>query len=516
MSAPASISVGSLSAARPWRLALLPSLTDLFFLCAIAWMFMAAEGGWQALLRDGDTGVHLRVGDLILDTGTIPTHDPFSFSKPGQVWFAHEWLTSILYALLVRAAGLKALVLLTGAILALYNTILLRGMVKRGANSLLAMTVALAGANAASIHFHTRPHVFTWLFLTLATALIAEDRAKQTRWIWSLVPLTALWANVHGGFVILFPVLGIVVLGSLAEMLLDRPSRIEKRTMALRYCALGAACAVASLANPQGIRLHLHIIELLRTSWFKTHISEYQSPSFNGEAMLFYMAFLFLGLASVYALLSRKRVVEALWIVFFAYWSLVSARNIPLFVIVVGPLIALEMTRLWQACAGRSSPKSTIGVLDDIAAQTNKKFRPLGIWTALFVVGIFLFTPASRWPSDFSKEMFPLDMVHRHAKELAQARVFTLDQWADYLLYVNYPRQRVFIDGRSDFYGEEIGKAYLAMIEGRPKWHDLFTQYGFDTVLCPPDLSLITVLEASPEWRIVDRDKDSVLFVKQR
>src|SRR5579864_2199476 len=144
MATPASISMDGIAVARPWRLALLPSLTDFFFLCAIAWMFMAADGGWQALLRDGDTGVHLRVGDLILDAGAVPTHDPFSFSKPGGVWFAHEWLTSILYALLVRAAGLKALVLLTGAILALYNTILLRGMVKRGANSLLAMTVALA------------------------------------------------------------------------------------------------------------------------------------------------------------------------------------------------------------------------------------------------------------------------------------------------------------------------------------------------------------------------------------
>src|SRR5450755_1437748 len=133
--------MNEMAATRPWRLALLPSLTDIFFLCAIAWMFMAAEGGWQALLRDGDTGLHLRVGDLILDTGSIPTHDPFSFSKPGGVWFAHEWLTSIVYALLVRAAGLKALVLLTGVILALYSTMLLRQSVKHGANSLFAIAL---------------------------------------------------------------------------------------------------------------------------------------------------------------------------------------------------------------------------------------------------------------------------------------------------------------------------------------------------------------------------------------
>jgi hypothetical protein len=503
-----------IAAARPWWLALLPSFTDLFFLCAIAWMFMAAEGGWQALLRDGDTGVHLRVGDLILDTHAVPARDPFSFSKPGGVWFAHEWLTSVVYALLVRAAGLKALVLLTGVMLALYNTIMLRQVVKRGANSLLAMALVLAGTNAASIHFHTRPHVFTLLFLTIATAMIAGDRRQATRWVWLLIPMTALWANMHGGFVILFPVLGIVVLGSIVEMFLDRTAAGEKRKMALRYAWLGVGCGAASLANPQGIKLHLHIIELLQTSWFKTHISEYQSPSFNGEAMLFFMALLFLGLAAVYGLLSRKMVTEAIWILFFAYWSLTSARNIPLFVIIVVPLVALELTRLWQLLARGRSRKSTIGVLEDIATQTGAKFRPIGLWTPLFVVGIFLFTPANRWPADFSKEMFPLALMHRHAGELAAARVFTPDQWADYLIYLNYPRQRVFIDGRSDYYGEEIGKAYLEMIQGRPKWRELFQQYSFDMVLCPPDLPLVSVLQASPEWRIVDQDKDAVLFVK--
>ena len=168
--------------------ALAPSLTDFFFFCALAWMFMASDTGWQALLRDGDTGIHIRIGDLILASHHVPTVDPFSFSKPGQTWYAHEWLTEVIYAGLVRAGGLKALVLFTGVLLALYNTALLVDMLKRGANSLVAIALVLAGTNAASIHFHTRPHVFTLLFLTLSAALIARDRSQPTPWIWLLVP----------------------------------------------------------------------------------------------------------------------------------------------------------------------------------------------------------------------------------------------------------------------------------------------------------------------------------------
>ena len=167
MATPASVSMDGLALTRRigWRAALAPSLTDFFFLCAIAWMFMAADTGWQSLLRDGDTGIHIRIGDLILASHHVPATDPFSFSKPGETWFAHEWLTAVFYALLVRAAGLKGLVLLTGAVLALYNTILLLDVVKRGANSLVAIALVLAGTNATSIHFHTRPHVFTLAFL---------------------------------------------------------------------------------------------------------------------------------------------------------------------------------------------------------------------------------------------------------------------------------------------------------------------------------------------------------------
>lgn len=517
MATPASVSLDGIALPQRawWRAALFPSLTDIFFLCAIAWMFMATDTGWQALLRDGDTGLHIRVGDLILGNHAVPTTDPFSFSKPGQTWFAHEWLTSVLYASLVRVGGLKALVLFTGILLALYNTILLRQTVKWGANSLLAIALVLAGTNAASIHFHTRPHVFTLLFLTIATAMIAQDRRQSTKWIWLLAPLTALWANMHGGFVVVFAVLGLVVLGSAAEMLLDPSLRAAKKAMAIRYSLLGIACAVASLFNPQGIKLHLHIIDLLQTSWFKTHINEYQSPSFTSEAMKFYMVLLFLGLITVYGLLSRKRVTEAMWILFFAYWSLVSARNIPLFLIVTVPLIAVELTRLWESVASGQSKQSTVGVLEDIAVQTGVKFRPIGFWTPLFVLGILWFAPANRWPTDFSKETFPLVMLHRHAAEFANARVFTLDQWADYLIYANYPRQRVFIDGRSDYYGEEIGKAYLAMYEGQPKWHELLDRYSFSMVLFPPDLPLVSLLKLSPDWRLADQDKDCVLFVRK-
>ena len=79
-------------------------------------------------------------------------------------------------------------------------------------------------------------------------------------------------------------------------------------------------------------------------------------------------------------------------------------------------------------------------------------------WPVLVVLVLALMGPPIPWPKDFPKEIFPVAMVHAHAAGDPRIPVLTTDQWADYLIYTN-PQQKVFVDGRSDFYGPEIGKS---------------------------------------------------------
>ena len=152
-----------------------PSLTDFFFFATIFWLFLAEPGGWERLLWDGDTALHTRTGDWILDHGSIPVTDPFSYTQPGERWYAFQWLTGVLFAWLNRMAGLKGIVLLSGGLIALTMTVLVRDMVRRGASGLIAIVLALIATNAMSIHFHARPHLFTLLFLVMGHYLIARD-----------------------------------------------------------------------------------------------------------------------------------------------------------------------------------------------------------------------------------------------------------------------------------------------------------------------------------------------------
>src|SRR5690242_7061733 len=81
----------------PWQRFLAPSISDLIFVAIIIALFLR-PAGIGTLLGDGDTGWHIRAGEYILDTHSIPKTDLFSFTKAGQAWFAWEWLADVVYA----------------------------------------------------------------------------------------------------------------------------------------------------------------------------------------------------------------------------------------------------------------------------------------------------------------------------------------------------------------------------------------------------------------------------------
>src|ERR1035438_6203542 len=138
---------------------LLPSLADFAFLMPIAFLFGRMDGV-KTLLGDCDTGWHIRTGEWILAHGWVPMRDIFSFSKPGDPWFAWEWLSDILFAKLNSIGGLQTVVMFTILLLSLTFTSLFF-LVRRKANPLVAIAVTMLAAAASSIHWLARPHLLT-------------------------------------------------------------------------------------------------------------------------------------------------------------------------------------------------------------------------------------------------------------------------------------------------------------------------------------------------------------------
>ena len=119
----APLATGVVSAAwGRWTRIVAPSFADCFFVAILVWLFVCGASGWKSLLMDGDTGWHIRTGEYILAKHAVPTTDLFSFSKPGAPWFAWEWLSDVVFGLLFRMGGLKAIVLFAGVLIAVYAT----------------------------------------------------------------------------------------------------------------------------------------------------------------------------------------------------------------------------------------------------------------------------------------------------------------------------------------------------------------------------------------------------------
>ena len=391
-------------------------------------------------------------------------------------------------------------------------------MVRRDVHLFVALAVALLGVGGSSMHFLARPHLLTLLLLSISVWMIEEDRQRPSSRIWWLVPLTAVWTNLHGGFLALIVVLGLATVGSAIEAFLGSGFGSNGTIRdSVRYAKLTLACAAASLVNPYGWNLHRHVLEYLRSDWIRNVVQEFQSPSLplgkhapvRGSAADRADR----GGGAVPPLEDRRRIVDR---VLGAYGA---GQRAPRSGLYHGDRAdhRSAVERLVEPAGPRTSKNSSLpGILNLMAADALKGFRRTSAWPAAAVVALIAHGSLThnKWPQDFPDFVFPMKIVHAHSDLILRSRVLTTDQWADYLIYVN-PAQKVFIDGRSDFYGPEVGNDYLRLTSGAWDWRQLMDKYRFNLALLPVDSALTQILKVAPDWRVIEDDGKRILLARR-
>jgi hypothetical protein len=477
----------------------IPSLPDVLFAVLLATAF-ARPDGLRALLTDGDTGWHIRTGELVLASGHAPHADPFSFTRPGAPWFAWEWLSDVIFARVYAWRGTAGVAILAGVVLALAATVLFARILRRGCGLWIAVAATMAAVSASSVHYLARPHVFSILFYTAALGLVENDRRQRSARLWLLIPLTVLWANLHAGFVAWLATLALLVLISAAG---------GGWAHVRRYSVLLGASAGVTLINPYGWGLHRHVAEYLNSRWILDHVQEFQSPNIRSEGMVVF-AVLLLGAV---ALTPRADRFEAALVMVWGFAALRSARHVPLFAIVAAPVAASGLAAVWERAAAHAAPRAAARVLWEMGRDLARSAR-VSLWLPVSASVAILAAPAAGFPAS----RFPVEAVDRNAAQLAPGgtmpRILTSDQWADYLIFRLYPRQRVFFDGRSDFFGPEIGGDYRALMTAERTWRELLDRYEFNLALLPYDWPLSTELKREPGWRLVYEDPVAVLYAR--
>ena len=509
-----------------WLRLFIPSVCDLLFvLLLLALSFGPLAKG---LLGDAGLGWHIRTGELILQTHSVPRVDPFSSTMHGKVWFAWEWLYDATVGAVHHAAGLNGVVFFSAVVIALTFALVLRRMLAEEVNLPIAVVVLLLAMTASTIHFLARPHVLSWLFTVIWFGVL-EDFKEDGKWrrlLW-LPLLTLLWGNLHGGFLVGFVLLGIYLVGASlgAWGCGSGDERVAGFRRARALATAGIASALLTLANPYGYKLHVHIYRYLSDRFLMDHIDEFLSPNFHGLAQKCFAALVLLTVIGAGVARKKLGASHLLVILFAIYTGLYAARNIPvssiLLALMVAPQLSVVMKEMESNGEGPDRLRRAMSRLDGFGARMVSLDRSLQghVWPVLaFLLGTWICLHhgglGSMRVTDvrFDDKKFPVQATDFLERTGGRDPVFCPDKWGGYLIYRLYPRQRVAVDDRHDLYGEEFLKRYLKVVRGEPGWEKDLGELHAGWVLVPRDSALAGLLAETQGWSAVYRDETAVLF----
>jgi hypothetical protein len=512
MSGPGSADTGPAKAIGVARW-LVPSVGSLGLVFILLFMFVMQS----RFLEDSDSGWHIRTGDLIRATGRVPVADPFSFTMSGHQWFAWEWLSDWMMSLLHSAFGLSGVVVAAFAVLTAAHALLYQMMRHRRTDPIVTLVALSAAALFSAGHWLARPHLLSILFVVVWSMLVEAYRRSRSRAIWGVPPLIALWANLHGAFVITFVMIVVYAVGEWLEAAARGEGRTAGTMGKLRTYALVAALSVvAGAATPYGADLYRHIVRYLGDTALLSQIAEFRSPNFHEAAGRIIELMMVAGLVAAMQAVRRGRYVEPLLVGLWVHFSLQSTRHITLAAAVMAPIIAEQWHHLLgevaratgadlavQGLAGRL--RRFVGEVAAIDCQVNNAALYAGL--VLFFAVLF---GNARVRNDLVINEFPRDSQPVAAAQFIEreraagrltGRVFAPDQFGGYLIYRFEGRLKVFFDGRSDFYnqGPALGDA-LKIGRVRPGWDELLDKYDIQWMLLAPESPIAVTALSSGRW----------------
>jgi hypothetical protein len=511
----------SLATTNRWYCRALPSLVDLAFLLPIVLLFAKLKGT-KTLFADADTGWHIRTGEWIIQHRAVPTHDLFSFTKPNQSWFAWEWGWDVMFAAVHSIAGLGGVGLVSTLVLSLFSVCLFLLLRRASQNHVVSFFVTVIAVCASSVHWLARPHLFSMLFAVVLLHLLHTADQGRTRALYFAPLLLVVWTNIHGGFVAGLLILFCHAFGlTLSELLATSSAAATSQQLRNAFAktrpywlAVGLSLG-ATFINPYGWHLHQHIYRYLTDEDLLSRISEFQSMSFHApSAMLFEIMLALAGFAAFWKLQSGQ-IAPALTILVWAHFALLSARHIPLFLVVAAPPVAALLDHFIQRLRHVALLSESAATVAEICEELAAMERPgrLHILSAAAVVLLAFLFAAGKEPftPQFDADSFPAQAIP-FLQARPGSRVYTYDQWGDYLIYRLYPAQRVFFDGRSDFYGTDFVKINQRITAADHDWKKLLRDYNIKMVVLKPDAPLSAVLKITPGSKVLFDDGKVIVF----
>ena len=442
----------------------------------------------------------------MLATGHLAFHDPYSYSAPGHLWLNHEWMSELLMGAIYNALGVIGLKLMKFACSAVAILFLTLGLAETDSPMAAQFAILIAASIAIAPQMQFRPQLFTFVLMSGLLAILARYTFRRRAPVWLAIPTLALWANLHGGFIV-----GLATLGTFSTIVLVQDlfeGRGSKR--GLKLFAIFAASTLATLATPYGIGTWQAVAHAMTNPHTRQVIDDWQPllgalvamwhRNRAGAIPMIMAIAMFVCLAATFARNPRRDDVPMVAIAaIMIAAAFVAMRNLPLAVIAS----MIPLARRWSFVfrARQTQPPANWINQVILTAATIALLIETGLLSPTLRAG----TPRPVGAIAFMRE-------HR-----LSGNIMTDFVWGEYLIWHMTPASKVIIDGRYDtIYPPEVIGDYLAFHYGEAGAKDVLRKYSHDFILLSPnDKPALALMASVPEWKRLYRDGSCILFARR-
>jgi hypothetical protein len=431
---------------------------------------------------DPDLWGHVLGGRDVVEHAGVPRTDPHSFTSD-RPWMKHDWLGEVvLWETWQRTGtpGLVALklVLATGTLALVAAAVLPRAM----SPPLTAVVLVVWMAGAAPMARTLRPQLFSLVGFAALLHVLARGRGP---WLLAVPPLFAVWANLHGGWM-----LGMGLLGLWAACTTAREGpRVD-------VALVVAASLLATLLTPFGTSLWHFFVESILPG--QPDVGEWRSLRDAGSARLaVWAASVALAAAAIGRSRPRPSAFAVLAVAGLALAAFRSTRLGAFFATAVPILLAPQLAGLAPARPRRPAGTAAIAVaaatVVAAAAVAAPSFRCIAV--------------EATWAPDFAAARF----LRTNA---VRGRMITWYDWGSYATWQLGPGIRVSMDPRREtVYSEATLAAHRALYAGTPEGVAFLDRLEADWAWLPRGVPVVAHL-VPPRWHVVFETPQSVVAAR--
>ena len=468
---------------------------------------------------DPDLWGHVRYGQDVLASGHLAATATYTYTAPSQPWINHENLSEIVFAFVAEYAGGAGLAVLKSLLGIGLLALMIAGARRRGAGLATTCVGVLLVTFVTAPGWSFRPQLFTYAFFGVLVFVLdrvfgdGQGKPADTRLLWVLPPLLAVWANTHGGFVAGLGVLALY-LGCRAAERLRADGRRGLAPAAL-YGGVALASALATLANPYGLELVLWLVRDLGPP--RPEIYEWRALS-TADA-IFPLFVVVLGVTATTWLVRQqwRDPARALLLAATAWQAITHVRHVPFFAIAAGFWLPPHLEPLLARLRSARRVERTRATAAGWAAS--------GVWAANLAL-VALLAVHLRGPV-VDRSVYPVDAFRYMAKRHLTGRVVVHFDWAQYAIAAFGDEAPVAFDGRlRTCYPQQVADAYFDFLVGDqliPRWRSAESPPVDVTRvlrLGEPDLVVVArhfthsveVMEARPDWVLLYQDTVAQLW----